>query len=56
MIPNADQQKEYRKRKLGELTAEEREEQRKQNSDRQKAYRERKSKQLEEARNQFTEN
>ena len=40
MIPNANRQKEYRKRKLTELTAQEREEQRKQNADRQTEYRE----------------
>ena len=38
MIPNANRQKEYRKRKLTELTAQEREEQRKRNVDRQRAY------------------
>ena len=53
MIPNLDRQKEYRKKKLHELTVQEREEQRKRNDDRQRAYRERKSNQLEEARNQF---
>jgi len=51
MIPNADRQKQYRKRKLDELTAQEQEEQRKRNVDRQKTYRERKLKQLEERRN-----
>ena len=51
MIPNVDRQKEYQKRKLDELTTQEREEQRKRNVDRQKAYRERKLKQLEECRN-----
>ena len=53
MIPNANRQKEYRKRKLTELTAQEREEQRKWNADRQREYLERRSKQLEEARKQF---
>ena len=47
MIPKAYQQKDYRKRKLDELTTEEREEQRKRNVDRQRAYREIKSNQLE---------
>ena len=55
MIPNADRQKQYRKRKLDELTTHKQEEQRKRNADRQKTYRERKLKQLEEARNQFVE-
>ena len=54
-IPNADRQKEYRKKKLHELTVQEQEQQRKWNADRQRAYREIKSKQLEEARNQFVE-
>jgi len=40
---------------LDGLTAQQREEQRKQNADRQRAYRQRKLKQLEEARNQFAE-
>jgi len=55
MIPNANRQKEYRKIKLTELTAQEREEQRKRNANRQREYRERRSKQLEDARKQFIE-
>ena len=55
MIPKAYWKKEYRKRKLNELTTEEQEEQRKRNADRQRAYRERKLKQMEEARNQLAE-
>ena len=55
MIPNGNRKKEYRKRKLTELTAQERDEQRKRNTDRQREYRERRSKQLEEARKQFIE-
>ena len=43
MIPNANRQKEYRKRKLTELTAQEREEQRKRNADQQREYPERRS-------------
>ena len=45
MIPNANRQKEYRKRNLTELTAQEWEEQRKRNVDRQREYQERRSKQ-----------
>ena len=55
MIPNLDRQKEYRKKKLHELTVQEREEQRKWNVDHQRAFRERKSNQLEEKRNQFAD-
>ena len=55
MIPNGNRQKEYRKRKLTELTSQERDEQRKRKTDRQREYRERRSKQLEEARKQFIE-